>query len=358
MRIAFRLSSARVCRALNSFVAPALVLSASLFAGCGDGNTNGDGTGGAAGSGGGSGGDVLALNQTNNFSATSTLTIPPMPAAAGQNITICWDKITKDIQGHALNPATDINQVTLAPAKGTQADVAGWLASGQFDSGKISGSAFVFKPNGSSMCATLNQFGAVGDASTTYAPADFKPQDGISYLVVFGTGTQVGFGARTMLFLVPSSSDLTTTVNAVGDSTSMLKYVANLHDLKRPTFDATKPPVVDWSAVTKDGQGFDIPNKAVSSILIGFYKGKSIEQLEAGFLNLQLNTEAEGGPTQSWQLTVNAVNRASLAGAPGRNHEQPLTSFAMSDQGLWLLGMFCSSCQNPAPVIVTILDPK
>jgi len=343
---------------LNSFVAPALVLTTALFAGCGDGNTNGDGTGGSAGTGGGSGGDVLTLNQTNNFSATSTLTIPPMPAAAGQNISICWDKITKDIQGHTVNPATDINQVTLAPAKGTQADVAGWLASGQFSSDKISDTAFVFKPqpNGP-MCATLNQFGTVANAAATYDPANFKPQDGISYLVVFGTGTQIGFGARTMLFLVPSTGETNTNISAVGDSTSMLNYVANLHGLMRPTFDATKPPVVDWSAVTKDGQGYDIPNKAVSSILIGFYKGKTIQQLEAGFLNLQQKTEAEGGPTQSWQLTVNNVNRASLAGAPGRNMEPPLTSFAMND-GIWLLGMFCNSCQNPAPVIVTILDPK
>ena len=360
MRIAFRLPSTRASRALNSFVAPVLVASAALLVGCSDGNGTGDDAGSTGGTGGGtSNPNALKLTQANNFSATSVLTPAQVQAAAGQNISICWDKIMVDIQGHAVNPATDINQVTFVPAKGTPDQVAGWLNSGQLTNDRISGGgAYVFKPNGTSMCATLSQFTPVGNDNVTYNPSDFKVQDGISYLVVFNTGTQLGLGARTMLFLVPVAGDPTGMVSAEADSHARLMYTADLHDLVKPTFDATKPPTVDWTGVTKDGQGIEFSKSAVTRILVGLYKNKSVSDLEKGFLNLDQKTEAAGGPTQSWQLKIDGVQSANLGAAVGRNNEPALTSFPTAATDTWLLGMFCDGCQNPAPVIVTILDPK
>jgi hypothetical protein len=53
------------------------------------------------------------------------------------------------------------------------------------------------------------------------------------------------------------------------------------------------------------------------------------------------------------------TQHAALGGAPGRANEMPFANFETNgDTGTWLLGMFCSGCQNPAPVIVTILEPK
>jgi len=357
MSIASRLSSTRASRALNSFVAPVLVASAALLVGCSDGNSPGDDTGGTGGGGSG-GGNTVKLTQANNFTAMSSLMISSAPAASGQDLSICWDQLTTDIQGHAVTPATDINQVTFVPALGTTAQVEGWLNTGQLGNSKISGGgAYVFKPNGSSTCAMLSQFSVVGNDASKYKPSDFKTQDGISYLVVFNTGMQLGLGARTMLFLTPSTSE-TNTMIKVTNTSSTLSYHADLHDLVKPTFDATKPPVIDWSAVTLDGQGITIDKSAVSRVLVGFYKGKAVSNLEAGFLNLDQKTEAAGGPTVSWQLSISSGQTANLAAAVGRNNEPPLTSFAMTDQGTWLFGGFCDGCQNPAPVIVTILDPK
>ena len=336
-----------------------LVASSALFIGCGDGNSPSDGTGGTGAGGGSSGTNNLKLTQANNFKVTSSsLAISPLTAPAGQDFSICWGQLTKDIQGHALNPATDINQVTLVPAMGTQTDVEGWLNTGQLSQNKISSSgAFVFKPNGSQTCAMLSQFSTVGDDTVKYKTSDFKPQDGVTYLVVFNTGIQLGIGARTMMFLVPSSSETTTTINAT-DTTTTLSYIADLHDLIKPMVDQAKPPTVDWSAVMNDGQNIPIDSQAVTRVLVGFYQGKSVSALETGFLNLDQETGAMGGPTQSWQLKVSSVQTANLAAAVGRNHEPALTGFPHTDQDPWLLGMFCDDCQNPAPVIVTILDPQ
>jgi hypothetical protein len=355
MRIAFRLPSVRASRALTSFVAPALVATAALLVGCSDPNSPGDDTGGT-GAGGGGGGDAIKLTQVNNFSATSTLTPMQVPLAPGEDIKLCWDQLTKDIQGHAVNPASDINQVTFAPARGTPDQVSGWLATGQLTSSKIADSgAFVLKPASGTTCANLSQFMATG-GTTPFKPADFKPQDGVTYLVTFATGTRLGYGSRTMVYLIPTSGNTDTTLNVTNDS-AKLDYKADLHDLVKPSFDATTSPTFDWSAIANDGQGIEMQGD-VSNILLGFYKDKTVAQLEAGFLNLEQPTEAEGGPTRSWQLGVNRVTRANLAGAPGRANEGAFTNFSTTDTGTWLLGMFCNDCQNPAPVIVTILDPK
>jgi hypothetical protein len=354
MRIASRLSSARASRALTSFVAPALVASAFLV-GCGDGNGTNDGTGGS-GAGGGSSADTLMLTQANNFTADSHLTIPPITAAAGADVQICWDGVTKDIQGHALTTA-DINDVSFIPLKATQDQVSEWLNTGTLDPNKISGSSYEVLPTGSTTCAKLSEFAPPTGGAKLDPGSVFKIQDGVTYLVVFAKGTQLGFGARTMLFLVPSSSDNTQAVKAQADSSTMLSYKADLHSLTPAHPSATKLPYVDWSGVTKNGQGLDIGKSDISSILIGFYKGKSVTDLETGFLNLQEKTEAAGGPTQSWQIPISTGHEANLANAPGRNGEAPLASFAMTD-GTWLMGMFCSGCQNPAPEIVTILVPQ
>lgn len=356
MSIASRLSSTRASRALNSFVAPVLVASAALVVGCSDGNSPSDGAGGTGG-GGGSNADTLKLTQANNFTAVSSLKIPALTAAAGADIQICWEGVMKDLQGHPLTTA-DINDVSFIPLKLTQAQIEDQLNTSNLDTNKISGSSYEVLPTGSTTCAKLSEFVPPTGGAKLDPASVFKIQDGVTYLVVFAKGTQLGFGARTMFFLVPSSSDTTQKVEAQADSSTMLSYMADLHDLTPVHPSINKPPYVDWSGVTKNGQNVDIGKSDISSILIGFYKGKTVSDLEAGFLNLQEKTEAMGGPTQSWQVSISSGQEANLANAPGRNGEAPLSSFAMADQGTWLMGMFCSSCQNPAPQIVSILVPQ
>jgi hypothetical protein len=354
MRTASRLSSVRASRALNYFLAPVLLGSATLLGACGDGTGSNDGTGGS-GAGGGTGGNTVTLTQDNNFKATSTLAVTKVDVAPGQDITLDWSMLTKDIQNHSLNPAMDINQVTLVPAAGTPEQVQQWLATGQLTSGRIASSGtFGFNPAAGTTSARLSQFTATG-STVAFKLDSFKAQDGVTYLVTFATGARLGYGSRTMVFLNPLTGNTTQNVVVTNDTTK-LTYTADLHDLKQPTFDPTTSPTFDWSAITKDGQDIDVGD--VTSILLGFYKDRTIPQLEMGFLNLQESSESTGGPTRSWQLGINGVTRANFAGAPGRAQEGPFVNFSTTDTGIWLMGMFCSNCQNPAPVIVTILDPK
>jgi hypothetical protein len=356
MRIAFRLSVVRASRAFNSIVAPAFVACGAFLLGCGDGNSGGSG---GAGSGGGTsvGSNTVVLTQDNNFQADTALTIPPAATAPGVDVNICWDKITTDVQGHPLDPKADINDVSFVQVNTNSADqVAQWLNTGALTASRIA-KDFEYKPKAGETCAKLSQFTPPTGGAAVNPSTDYKIQDNTTYLVVFATGTRLGYGARTMLILTPSSDSQSIQADAKDNSSSMLKYVADLHSLQHVQVKADAPPRVDWSKVANNGQGLAIGQNDVTSILVGFYEGKSVTDLETGFLNLDQATAAEGGPSQSWKISVSNVRAANLVDAPGRLSEAPLASFSPTD-GIWLLGMFCDDCQNPAPEIVTILDPK
>ncbi len=349
MRNGFRhLLVARSTRVLSSMIAPALI--GALLPACGGGNTAGTPTG--------PGDDAVKLTPYENFSSSSKLVIPPVMVAAEDDLTIDWSALSKDIQLHAVSPTDDINDVSLIRVKSSSpTDVAQWLNLGELDTNKVD-LDFEFKNTSKVTSAKLSQFTQLGGATpVALDPAkDFKTDSGITYLMVLATGTQIGFGARMMTILAPDDSSHTDGV-MVTNTSATLSYTATFHDSVPVAADTA--PVIDWSGVTENGAGQEIGPHDVDSILLGFYKNKSVTDLQTGFLNLQEKTEATGGPTLSWHLEPKNTQRADLAGAMGRAQEAPFANFETgSDTGTWLLGMFCSGCQNPAPVIVTILEPK
>lgn len=341
-------------RALRVLSAPALVALASLLAGCSSG---GDSPPAPTGSGGG--GTVVKLAQSNNYTFTSSLTPPPgTPVAAGEDLQVCWTDVTKDIQGHPVNAAKDINDVSLIRViSNSETEVADWLNKGELGSSQVD-TDFEYRTDGTATCAKLSDFVTVGGTTKLDPTKDFKPESGITYLLVFAHGTKIGFGALTVMFVKPDANSNVSSVNAQADSSTMLDFHADLHSGTPLTVPKDEAPRLDWTAVTKNGQGQDIAINAVDSVLIGFYEGKMVSDLETGFLNLEQDTPAMGGPSQSWEVPVGSGSIVSLSKATGRAGEGPFTGFSATGTGTWLVGMFCSSCQNPAPVIVSILDPQ
>jgi len=248
--------------------------------------------------------------------------------------------------------------VSFVPLKtGDKTVVEGWLNFGQLDEGKVNGLYYDFTTNGTDTCTTLDTLTSK-DGVALDPEKIFVVDDKTTYLMVFQTGTQIGYGARTMLFLDPSADSLVTDINAVDKSRSMLEFTADLSTPDKLQLPADKPSIIDWSGVHTDAQGTELSANAVDRILIGFYAGKDVKALETGFLNLDQPTAAEGGPTKSWEIHVPKGKTANMAAATNRDDGSLFTSFSADGDGTWLMGMFCSSCQNPAPVIVTILDPQ
>jgi hypothetical protein len=353
MRTALRHSATpRVARLLRHFVAPTLVVGAALTVGCG-----GDGTPAPAVT---PKSVAVPLSQENNYTFKSTLKIPAVKTAPEEDLSITWDKATKDIEGHTFDPTKDIDSVAFIPVNSSSQDtVSGWLNAGTFGMGMVafSGNAFQFVTKGATK-ASLTDFLSVGDSVPPVLSQVYVVDPTVTYLMVFQTGIQLGIGARTMMFLVPTDGNKVTDVSPNDDSSTLLQdFKADL--TTQVPLPIAADEVLDWSNVPKDGQGNDIAAGSIDSMLLGFYADRTAKDLQTGFLNLDQPTAADGGPDMSWEVPVPSGDTARLTDGKGRNGEPDFTSFDTgSKTGTWLMAAFCSSCQNPAPLIVTVLEPK
>jgi hypothetical protein len=341
----------RAWLALRSFAAPALVALAACVTGC-----SGDD---AAPPPDPTPNELTKITVAHNYITTeSELVVDTFDVAAEDDIEIDWSGVSVDIQGHAVDPVKDINDVSFIRVKrADSADVSELLNAGNLTKDDVDGDWEVL-PTGGKTKAKLSEFKSISDDSALDPEEFFQIDPDLTYLIVFATGTKIGFGARTMLYLEPSTDSLETKVSALADSSSKLTFDVDLTTPKKLEMAAEGPWEIDWSAITTDNHGNELVKNAIDRVLIGFYAGKDVADLEAGFLDLDQKTVALGGPDRSWEIAVEKGTTAKLANAVPRGNEGAFTDFKTDEEGKWIIGAFCSLCQNPAPVVVTILDPQ
>jgi hypothetical protein len=352
MRHAFpRSFTSRASRALRPFAAPSLVALTMCLTGCG-------GDDAAPPPNGPDVNELTKITPEHNYRTTaSELEVNIVEVGAEQNLEICWDKITTDIQGHAVDPEKDIDDVSfIRVLRSDPADVEDLLNTGTLTQDEVDG-AWEVLPTGGKTCAFLEEFRDISGDTFIDPEESFQIDDKYTYLLVFATGTKIGFGARTMLILEPTDS-LETEVNALADSSDKLTFEVELDSQEKLEMPAEGPWQIDWSAIKTDNHNNTLDKNAVDRLLIGFFADKDPSDLEEGFLDLEQETPALGGPDLSWEVSVAKGSLASLAGATGRNGEPTFDGFDTDEEGTWIIGAFCGLCQNPAPVIVTILDPQ
>ena len=114
---------------------------------------------------------------------------------------------------------------------------------------------------------------------------------------------------------------------------------------------AAAPWVVDWRNLTVNGQGNAFVPEAIDSVLIGYYEGMTVAQIQDDIFDLELNA------TTLWDVQLTGGRTADLSTAVERGTGAPFSGFARSSTGVWLLALLCSTCQNPAPVLLTVLEP-
>jgi len=354
MRHPFRaLIAATPSRAVGALVAPALLAFGSLTFGCSDDPVAPDG---------GTGNDTghIKLANENNFTTvTSELHLETVQAAAEYDLTLDWSKIEYDLQCHAVHPAEDIDTVLfLRFTDTTKEDVSKLLDKGDLDTSDLVAPApFKFVPNGTKMTADLTDFAVT---ETKFDPSVHFKDNGDVYLAVFQNGTNLGQGARSMVFVEPDDGDndtVTAPSNAPGSDGKCpaLDYEARLADLTPVAVPKTGSSwILDWKGMNTDSQGGKLDKNKISRMLIGFYANETPETLQEKFLDL------EEIPTDSWEIKWEGlVQSVEINGAENRKAGgEPFSGFERSESGTWIMGLFCDACQSPAPFVVTVLKPE
>jgi hypothetical protein len=362
--------------ASTRFLVPLLALG---LLGCGSGSDGGSGgsgggSGGAAGAGGGgAGGAVACLGATleakeaNDYHFSSTLTFPPIKVQPKTELTFDWSGVTHDFLGHALDPKTDLNMISVLSWGLPRAELESRLNADtllQKDltvvpltlttdgntpgvaAGATSAKLFTFTLNGG---AISPDGGAITpERVLDYFDADNYPPDITTYTVMAATGDVVGEGTRMIQSFVLDKSSTNTEVTMTSDSTQ-LTYDANLHSLTPTGIPAGQSAItLDWtSSISTNALGNPFEPTNITHVLVGHYTETPTE-LESKFLDIEIIA------TELYEADVligTTIDFSTLKTKDGQAFQ------GIDDTGTWLVALQCGICRNPAPWYLSILKP-
>jgi hypothetical protein len=291
----------------------------------------------------------IVLEDQHNYLSSSVLTIPTVETASGADLDICWSDIEADLQCHDVAAQADVDNVALLRFLHlSQEQVAARLAGGQLAQSEIDGYV-EYNTDKQSTCtklSTMSFFGTPVDINEEYFASDEH-----TFMLLFAKGTTPGVGARTMTFVEPTTNSMNTTVTAP-NGCELLDFDADLSSLSPITVPLAGPWRLDWRNVTRDSQGNAIAFEAIDSALIGFYEGKSVSDLQANILDIELIA------TSLWEIQLTGGRTANLANAQQRETGELFSGFERDQSGTWLFALMCSTCQNPAPLVLSVLAPE
>ena len=319
----------------------------------GTGGSGGGGTGG-----GGTGGSSLQCNsgtifasEGNDYSFSSTISLPPIKVKPKTELTFDWGSVTADITRHAVDAKKDLNLIAVlgwaipldqvekkmnadnAQSRDLIVVPASYVTDGTNTSQKL----FNFSLNGNPIDPTV----MIG-----YFDSDAYPPDQNSYTVMASSGTEVGTGIRMIqsFLLDPSSSN--TIVTMTKDSTQLV-FTADLQHLTPTGIPVGQAAIsLDWSKMKTNALGNTFITSNITNALIGHYKETPADLSTDKFLDLEdIATELYRGDIPSGSV----VDFSSLKDSNGKAFS------GIDDTGTWLVALQCGGCHNPAPWYLTIL---
>jgi hypothetical protein len=291
----------------------------------------------------------IVLADANNYSLQSSLSIPTVETASGADLDICWSNVVSDLQCHPLAPQVDLDTVGLLRfLRLGEDEVEAKLTSGQLSMSEVAG-YLSYEADHTSTCAKLSSLSFFG--TPIQIMEQYQESPDYTYMLLFAEGTTPGVGARAMTFVKPTAASTNTRVDAPSGC-GLLDVTADLSSAQRVSLPAEGPWVVDWRNLTRDGQGNEIVFESIDGVLLGFYAGMTVSDLEEGILDLELMA------TSLWEVRLTGGRTADLRAAVERGENTPFPGFDRDEAGVWVMGLMCSTCQNPAPVVLSILEPS
>jgi hypothetical protein len=298
-------------------------------------------------------GSAVVANDRNNYSFSSTITLPTVTVKAQSNLTFDWSALTKDFTGHSLNATADVNTISLLIWQIPLATLEQNLnVDALVQSDLLVVPPPYTAPQSGATSATLYDFTLNGTAVTptqynAYLDPGKYPASDYSYVVAAASGTELGRGIR-MLQAFNLDPNATSTVVGVTDGSTRLTYNADLHSLAVTGVPAGTPNItLDWSMMKTNALGTEFKQGYVTSAIVGHFTQTSAE-LETQFLDLELIADT------LYRADIPAGSVLDFTTLVDGNG----TSFPGVDAtGTWLVGLVCGVCRNPAPWYLTILRP-
>jgi hypothetical protein len=285
---------------------------------------------------------TFRVTDANNYDFASAIDAPSVRTLEFADLTIDWSALGSDMQCHDVDPVADIDNLGLmAFPYLSEEEVEAGLSAGTIEQADLGG--YVSLEPGDRTSVSLSEFTFFTtdvDIETLY-----QDIDGSSWMLLLSTGTTVGTGARSIVFLDPEPDEPNTEVLA-GDACGVIDLDVELETLQATVAPAEGPWIVDWSALSKDGQGLAIDFGKIDALMVARYSLTPAE-LEEQFFDLELIAD------ELWTMDLPGGTSADLADLQGESGAFE----GFTAEGTWLLALRCSLCPNPAPLFLTRVGP-
>jgi hypothetical protein len=289
--------------------------------------------------------EPIRISDANNYRATGSLSLPRIQTASAVDLDICWSNLESDLLCHDVAPATDIDNVGLIRiSQYTQAEVEERLAADDLPQAAVDGYVEYPTSDGET-CTKLSSFSFF---ETMIELEDHYVESDRAYLLLFTTGTSAGIGARSMIFLEPKSESDRTRVDAPSGC-GTLDFTADLGVAEPLVVSAGGPWLFEWRDLIHNGLGNEAFHSSIDRALLGFYADRTLSELEAGIFDLEISATELYAIELAGERTVDmALAREATTGAE-------FSGFERESEGVWLFGLLCSTCRNPAPVSLSVV---
>ena len=276
--------------------------------------------------------DPCALLDAHNYSWAPELVAPVFAATAGQDLWIDWSELSHDLLGHPIKNDR-IDHATLAVFDGmAPQQVLEALAEDRLEQASLRIGLFCDPEGPGCHLSDFNLLGNGLDIQQYFQPG----QD--AWMVAPDIAGEPG--AVGLVFLEPSGIVEVGEVQ-LHDGDSRLEAEVDLHSLLPLRVDLVAAPVVTWEEVTVDALGNEIAASRFDRLELARYD-LGLGELEARFLDLELMEASR------WSADVGGQSSYDLGLLPDFD--------GFTEGGTWLLALRCSSCTNPAPRFLTVVE--
>ncbi len=271
----------------------------------------------------------------NQYRLDAELTVESVRVRAEHDATVDFTGLTVDLQGHPIDPLTDVDQASLLAFRDlTPDEVREGLEANTLEQADVVLWLTAFPTTG---VVALSEFGTMGN--TLDAPRYFL--SGSTWVLALQSNE--GRTASSMVFLLPDAASDRSEITLTND-TSHLTAEVDLDAFDVVPVAADDPGLVlDWSAVEMDGFGHAFASSDVSQMLLTRYDATPAE-LASAVLDL------ERIAAESWTMELGGSTWANLGALRGDTEFTGITAGST-----WVLMLRCETCLNPAPFLLTRL---
>lgn len=295
--------------------------------------------------------ETVVLTDAMNYAFVSTISADAVQIPSGEDAVVDWSGLTRDILGTEMDPTTEVTQVNLVLFGDlTRDEVLEAINNDELRQSDVAAFAEYVVQDGETS-ARLSQFSAMG---TPVVPSQNVVAGMGTFLASVVTTQTLGAVCegeakerdvyRMFQFFDPTEGAQAAEITITSTSAT-LDYDVDIDGVEPIRVSNAKDYEFDWSELTQNGADHEIELSDIDELLLGSYQ-ETIDALEQDFLQVEnlADTKYEADVEGVGSETVSYITQCGDA-FPGFDNGET-----------WLLALRCTTCVNPAPPFVGVVE--